>query len=611
MEITDIMTIKQQSKSASAASSARGKRPRFRDLSPQEQTEYRDAMRHSAAHVLAEATLKLFPEAKLTIGPPIENGFYYDFDVERPFTQEDLAKIEKEMQSSIRANTSFVEREVGRDDAKDLVADNPYKLEILEGIPEDERVTFCSHSNGEFEDLCRGGHVERTGDIRAFKLLSTSGAYWRGKESNPMLQRIYGTAWESREALREHIRKRELAERNDHRKLGARMELFFFDPLAPASPFFLPKGAFVYNALFEYMRGLYLRYGYQEVITPQLFKTDLFKTSGHYDNYIENMYLLSIDEQEYGIKPMNCPSHAVMYSKSLHSYRELPIRYADFGRLHRYELSGVTQGLTRVRSFSQDDAHIFCREDQIVDEVNGFIDMLVESYEVFGFDNTRYVLSLRPDRRVGSDEQWDRAEQALTAVLQTRGTEYEEALGEGAFYGPKIDMFVPDALGREWQLGTVQIDFSQPERFNLEYVNSEGDRERTVMIHRAMLGSLERFMGVLIEHLGGNLPLWLSPTQAMLVPIADRHNAYCNRIADDMRAAGLRVEVNDTSERMNAKIRDAQLMKINYMLVAGDREESEGTASLRTRSGKNLGPIPVKEIISKLTEESRTRALAQ
>ena len=559
--------------------------------------------------MLAEAVLKRIPDAKLTIGPPIRDGFYYDFDVPQPFTPDDLAEIEDEMRASIRANTSFVEREVERDAARALVADNPYKLEILDGIPDGERVTFCSHSDGGFEDLCRGGHVESTGEIRAFKLLSTAGAYWRGSEANPMLQRIYGTAWESREAMRDYLKRREEAERRDHRRLGSRMGLYFFDPVAPSNPFFLPKGAFVYNALVEYVRELYGRYGYDEVITPQMFKTDLFKTSGHYDNYIDSMYMLQIDEQEYGIKPMNCPSHAVMYRQSLHSYRDLPIRYADFGRLHRYELSGVTQGLTRVRSFSQDDAHIFCTPDQVADEVNGFINMLSESYDVFGFDAQRYVLSLRPDKRVGSDAAWDRAESALQSVLESRGDHFELAPGEGAFYGPKVDIFVPDALGREWQLGTVQIDFNQPERFDLEYVNADGARDRPVMIHRAMLGSLERFMGVLIEHLAGNLPLWLAPTQAVVIPIADRHNEYAATVAAQLSDHGLRATVNDASERMNAKIRDAQLQKINYMLVAGDREAESGTVSVRTRAGGNLGAKLLQEVIEQLSAQSKTRSL--
>lgn len=593
--------------SAASGSSAR-KRRRFRDLSPDEQATRRDAIRHSAAHVLAEAVLKRHPDAKLTIGPPIRDGFYYDFDVPQPFTPDDLAAIEQEMRDSIRANSPFVEREVERDAAAQIVADNPYKLEILEGIPAGDRVTFCSHSDGAFEDLCRGGHVESTGEIRAFKLLSTAGAYWRGSEANPMLQRIYGTAWESREAMAAYLKRRQEAEQRDHRRLGSRMVLYFFNPIAPSNPFFLPKGAYVYNALVDYVRSLYRRYGYAEVITPQLFKTELFKTSGHYDNYLESMYMLEIDEQEYGMKPMNCPSHAVMYQHALRSYRELPIRYADFGRLHRNELSGVTQGLTRVRSFSQDDAHIFCTPEQIAEEVDGFINMLAESYQVFGFDRQRYVLSLRPERRVGTDADWDRAEAALRSVLDARGDEYEAEPGEGAFYGPKIDMFVPDAIGREWQLGTVQVDFNQPERFDLQYVTADGGRARTVMIHRAMLGSLERFMGVLIEHLAGNLPLWLAPVHAVIVPIADRHNTYAYSVAEKLTSAGLRVEVNTASERMNAKIRDAQLDKVNYMLVTGDREEESGTASVRTRAGDDLGSRPLAEIIAAMRQEIDTLA---
>ena len=586
--------------------SAKPKKKRFRDLTPEEQADLLSNMRHSAAHVLAEAVLILFPEAKLTIGPPTDDGFYYDFDVPEPFTPADLERIEGLMRESVRANKPFVEREVDRDEAQKLVADNPYKLEIIEGIPEGERLSFCSH--GDFDDLCRGGHVASTGEIKAFKLLSSAGAYWRGSEANPMLQRIYGTAWESRESLRAHLKRREEAEKRDHRRLGRDLELYFFDPVAPANPFFLPKGAFVYNALTDYMRELYQRYGYQEVVTPQIFKTDLFKTSGHYDNYLEHMYMLEIDEQEYGVKPMNCPSHAVMYSKSLYSYRDLPIRYADFGRLHRYELSGVTQGLTRVRSFSQDDAHIFCREDQIAQEVNGFIDMLVESYAVFGFEDTRYVLSLRPEKRVGSDEQWDKAESALKAVLEERDLNHEEALGEGAFYGPKIDMFVPDALGREWQLGTVQVDFNQPERFDLEYVNEEGSRERPVMIHRAMLGSMERFLGVLIEHLGGAFPVWLTPVQAMIVPIADRHLGYADSVHRQLTDAGVRAAVDDSSDRMNAKIRRAQLQKVPYMLVVGDREEEAGAVAVRTRTGGNLGARPVDEFVGNIVEEVQTRS---
>ena len=564
--------------------------------------DLRKRMRHSAAHVLAEAVLSLFPDAKLTIGPPTDDGFYYDFDVPRPFTPENLAKIEAHMRDSVRAGHEFAERQVSREEAKRLVRDNRYKLEIIDGIPEGERLTFTSHAG--LDDLCRGGHVHSTGDIKAFKLLSSAGAYWRGDERNPMLQRIYGTAWESQAALDEHLKRTEEADKRDHRKLGRDLKLFFFDPLAPASPFFTPAGAFVVNRLVEYVRGLYRRYGYQEVITPQIFSTDLWKRSGHYDNFIENMFVMEIDEREYGVKPMNCPAAAMIYKSDTRSYRDLPLRLADFGRLHRYERSGVTFGLTRVRSFSQDDAHIYCTVDQIGSEVRGFISMLRESYGVFGFDEAMYKLSLRPEKRMGSDDIWDRAEAALESVLAELGVDFDKNPGEGAFYGPKIDVFVPDAIGREWQLGTVQLDFNQGERFDLEYQAEDGSRQRPVVIHRAMLGSIERFLGVLVEHLGGAFPVWLAPVQAVVIPIADRHVPYSTQVRDSLAAAGLRVEVNDGPDRMQAKIRDAQVQKVPYMLVVGDREMEAGAAAVRTRSGENLGALPLAEVQAKLLKES-------
>jgi threonyl-tRNA synthetase len=574
-----------------------------KNLSPQELVEFRNNMRHSAAHVLAEAVLKLWPNARLTIGPPIEDGFYYDFDVDQPFTPDDLKKIEKEMRRSVAQNTDFVEREVSREEAKETVKDNPYKVEILDGIPEGTRVTFCSHSNGAFEDLCRGGHVAKTGDIKAFKLLTSAGAYWRGDEKNKMLQRIYGTAWESREAQDDYLHRREEAEKRDHRKLGRELGLFFFDPIAPASPFFLPKGAFVINALVEYVRGLYKRYGYDEVITPQIFNTDLWRRSGHYDNYADNMYFINVDDTEYGVKPMNCPAGAMLYAAETHSYRDLPLRYADFGRLHRYERSGVTHGLTRVRSLTQDDAHIFCSLDQIGSEIRGFLDMLQESYKVFGLNNPRFTLSLRPEKRVGTDEMWDRAEAALEEILSASEFNYESMPGEGAFYGPKIDVFVPDALGREWQLGTVQLDFSLPERFGLEYAAEDGSRPKVVVIHRAMLGSLERFLGVLIEHLGGAFPLWLAPRQAVIVPIADRHVEYANKVRETLASRGLRVEVDDSGDRMNAKIRTAQVQKVPYMLVVGDREAEDSAVAVRTRTGGNLGTVALDVVAETMARE--------
>ena len=581
---------------------------KFKDLSLEDQNDYRDRMRHSAAHVLAEAVTNLFPEAQLTIGPPIADGFFYDFAISEPFTPEDIKRIELKMRDSIKANTKFVERETSRDEALELVKDNPYKVEILKAIPADERVTFCSHSDNAFEDLCRGGHMERTGDIKAYKLLSSAGAYWRGDENNPMLQRIYGTAWESRDAQKDYLRRRDEAEKRDHRKLGRSLDLFFFDPIAPASPFFLPKGTHVINSLIDYMRELYDAYGYQEVITPQIFNTELWKRSGHLDAYAENMYFLDVDEREFGVKPMNCPAAAMLYLANSRSYRELPIRMADFGRLHRNERSGVTHGLNRVRSFVQDDAHIFCAFHQISAEITSFLQMLNESYQVFGFENTRFELSLRPEKRVGSDEMWDHAESILTEVLDATGHKYTAQSGEGAFYGPKIDAFVPDAIGREWQLGTVQLDFSLPERFDMEYTAENGNRDRPVVIHRAMLGSLERFLGVLIEHLSGAFPMWLAPVQAVIVPIADRHNEFCFEVGKRISEAGFRVDVNDSNDRMNAKIRQAQLQKIPYMLVAGDREVEAKSLSVRTRSGDNLDPMSIDQVIDRFTKQVADRS---
>ncbi len=583
-------------------------RVKFKDLSPAEQSDHRDRLRHSTAHVLAEAVTKLFPEAQLTIGPPIEDGFYYDFAVHEPFTPDDLKKIELEMRDSIRANTEFVERETSRDEALELVKDNKYKVEILQGIPADERVTFCSHSDGSFEDLCRGGHMHRTGDIKAYKLLSTAGAYWRGDEKNAMLQRIYGTAWESRDAQKAYLKRVEEAEKRDHRKLGRALGLFFFDPIAPASPFFLPKGAQVMNSLIDYVKELYGKYGYQEVMTPQIFNTELWKRSGHLDAYAENMYFVDVDEREFGVKPMNCPAAAMLYLADSHSYRELPMRLADFGRLHRNERSGVTHGLTRVRSFVQDDAHIFCTLDQIGSEITSFLKMLKEAYSTLGFDSYRLELSLRPEKRVGTDEMWDQAETALTELLDASGVEYTAEAGEGAFYGPKIDIFVPDAIGRDWQLGTVQLDFSLPERFDMEYAAEDGTRQRPVVIHRAMYGSLERFLGVLIEHLSGAFPLWMAPVQAVVVPIADRHIDFCNEVGTKLKAAGIRVEVDDSNDRMNAKIRQAQLQKVPYMLVAGDQEIEAGTVAVRTRTGENLDPMTVDEVVEKFVTQITDRS---
>ena len=568
--------------------------------------DQRYRIRHSAAHVMADAITSIWPQAKLTIGPPTDDGFYYDVDLDHHITPEDLKEVERRMRKIIGANNPFVREEISREDARRRFAENQYKLENIDEIPEGEAITTYSH--GGFTDLCEGPHVERAGAIKAVKLLNVAGAYWRGDERNPMLQRIYGTAFESKDALHQHLRMLEEAAKRDHRKLGRELEIFMFDPAAPASPFFLPKGTVLYNLLIDYIRELYQRYGYQEVMTPQIFESGLWHRSGHYENYKENMFFVEIDEREFGVKPMNCPSHALIYGSTLHSYRDLPVRLADFGRLHRYERSGVTHGLTRVRTFAQDDAHIFCRPDQVQDEVTAFIDMVHETFTILGFDDVHVMLSLRPEKRVGTDEMWDRAEAALQAAIESKGLDYEAVSGEGAFYGPKIDFFMQDALKRQWQLSTVQLDYSLPERFELEYVTEDDRRERPVLIHRALLGSLERFIAILLEHTGGALPVWLSPVQAVVIPIADRHLDYSRDIEARLRGAGLRVDVDARTERMNLKIREAQLRKVPYMLVVGDREQEAGAAAVRDRSGENRGAVALDEIVREIGERAAARS---
>ncbi|MBI4338562.1 MAG: threonine--tRNA ligase [Chloroflexi bacterium] len=555
---------------------------------------------------MAAAVLELFPGAKLGIGPSTEDGFYYDFLLPRPLTPEDLEAISGIMRDQVAAALPMQRRELSRGEAREQFASQPFKLEVQEGIP--EGVPISTYRHGSFEDLCEGPHVASTAEAAAFKLLSIAGAYWRGDEKRPMLQRIYGTAFETQAALDDYLHRLEEAQRRDHRVLGKELGLFMMDSIAPASPFYLPKGAIVYNQLIDYVRGLYQQYGYQEVITPQIFDMEIWRRSGHYDYYRDNMFLVNAEEREYGVKPMNCPAHALMYAAQLHSYRELPLRLADFGRLHRFERSGVVQGLTRVRTFSQDDAHIFCAPEDIEGEIHSLVRMFHDTYRLFSFERVRIVLSLRPDKRVGADELWDRAESILAQALAKEGLAYKPALGEGAFYGPKIDFFVPDALGREWQLGTIQLDFHLGQRFDLEYVAEDGTRQTPVVLHRAMLGSLDRFLGVLIEHYAGAFPVWLSPVQAVVIPIADRHNDYAHQVEARLRQAGLRVQVDDRGERMNAKIRDAQLQKVPYMLVVGDREQQQGAVALRLRSGENPGPMPLEEAAALMGKAVADRA---
>ncbi|MCY4439890.1 MAG: threonine--tRNA ligase, partial [Deltaproteobacteria bacterium] len=561
-----------------------------------------DILRHSTAHLMAQAVQSLFPGTQVTIGPTTQEGFYYDFKRDKPFTPEEIEKVEERMRELAGQDLSITREELPKDEAIELFRGmgEDYKVEILSGIPDG---TVSLYRQGEWVDLCRGPHLPRTGFIQAFKLTSVAGAYWRGDEKNEMLQRIYGTAFPSRKELKQHLALLEEARKRDHRKLGKELDLFSFHPAAPASPFFHPKGAFVYNTLVEYMRGLYRRYGYEEVITPQIFDAGLWHRSGHYDHYKDNMYFTHIDEREFGVKPMNCPSHTFIYASKKRSYRDLPIRLADFGRLHRYEKSGVTAGLTRVRSFSQDDAHIFCAPSQIEEEIACLLDMLREVYHRFNFEDLEVFLSTRPDQYLGALETWERAEAALAASLEKRNVAYEISEGDGAFYGPKIDFVVKDAMKRGWQLGTVQLDFSMPERFDLGYVSPTGAEERPVMIHRAILGSIERFMAVLIEHTGGAFPLWLAPVQARIVTVTDQQKPYAADVCDRLQAGGWRIELDDRNEKLGFKIREAQLAKIPYALVIGDKEVRNGTLSARKRGGENLPAMPVEAFLDKLRED--------
>jgi len=567
-----------------------------------ESPEGLDVLRHSTAHLMAQAVQNLFPGTQVTIGPTIEDGFYYDFKRAQPFSQEELAKIEKRMEELAKGDLKVTREEMPRSHAIELFRKlgEDYKVEIIEAIPEE---TLSLYRQGDWVDLCRGPHVPSTRFIRAFKLTGVAGAYWRGNEQNEMLQRIYGTAWPSKEALKEHLRLLEEAKKRDHRKLGRELDLFSFQPIAPASPFFHPKGTVVYNELIAYVRRLYRRYGYEEVITPQILDVDLWHRSGHYDHYRENMYFTRVDEREFGVKPMNCPGHTFIYASKKRSYRDLPMRIADFGRLHRYERSGVTSGLTRVRSFSQDDAHIFCAPDQIEPEISDLIKMLREVYRTFQFGEMQVKLSTRPKDFIGNPEIWEKAEVALAQALRHEGIDYQVNPGDGAFYGPKIDFIVLDALKRAWQLATMQLDFFLPERFELVYTSSAGNEERPVMIHRALLGSIERFMGILIEHCAGAFPLWLAPVQVKILTVTDDHKEYAKKVFEQLRDQGWRVELDGRNEKLGYKIREAQLAKIPYAVVIGDKEVAAGTLAPRRRGGENLAPMPLVDFVRCLESE--------
>jgi threonyl-tRNA synthetase len=576
-----------------------------------------ELIRHDAAHVLATAVMELYPDVKISIGPPIADGFYYDFEFPEGtvVSEADFPRIEERMRSHIKAAEPFERREVPVGEARERFVRErqDYKVELIDDLvanadPAHPLTTVSLYSNGSFTDLCRGPHAPTTKTVGAFKLRTVAGAYWRGDSTRTMLTRIYGTAFFSRAELDEYLERVEQAKARDHRKLGRELGLFTFSDVSPGAAFWLPAGASVWNALVALSRAMGQERGYSEVKTPQIYDSELWKISGHWEKYKEHMFIVEAEGREMGVKPMNCPGHALLFGLSRHSYRDLPVRYFEPGLLHRNEPSGVLHGLLRVRHFAQDDAHIFCTEDQVEDEVRGCIEMAFDTYALFDFD-VRLELSTRPEQRIGTDEMWDRAESKLTSTLEQLGLQYELNPGDGAFYGPKIDMHMTDSLGRSWQLGTVQLDYSMPQRFDLGYTGADNREHRPVMIHRALFGSYERFIGIMLEHYAGELPLWLAPVQAIVLPVSDRFNGYAASVRDSLTGDGSRVEVDDRSESIPRKIRDAELRKIPYMLVVGDRERGEQAVSVREHRAGDLGSVPLREFVERLRGELYSAAL--
>ena len=563
--------------------------------------EGKEIFRHSSSHLMAQAIKELYPDAKLAIGPAIEDGFYYDIDLPESLSPEDLKKIEKKMKEIVKRNYPIERIEMSIDEAKEFYKkeDNPYKLEILEDI-EDDMVSF--YKQGDFMDLCRGPHLPSTGKIKAFKLLSIAGAYWRGDEKNKMLQRIYGTSFPTREELDEYIKRIEEAKKRDHRKIGREMDLFSLHEEGPGFPFFHPKGMVLWNTLLDFWRKEHEKAGYVEIKTPIILNKELWVRSGHWDHYRENMYFTEIDGKEYAIKPMNCPGGMLVYKSSLHSYRELPIRMAEIGLVHRHELSGVLHGLMRVRAFNQDDAHIYMTPDQIKDEIKGVITLADKIYNIFGFDY-HVELSTKPENAMGSDEIWERATNALREALEDLGKEYKINEGDGAFYGPKIDFHLKDSIGRTWQCGTIQLDFMMPERFDLTYINEKGEKVRPVMLHRTIYGSIERFMGILIEHYAGIFPVWLAPEQIRILPVTTRNNEYAQKVLDRLLAERFRATIKIENEKIGAKIRDAELARVPYMIIIGDREEEANTISVRKKGEGDLGAFNLGDFVNRVKEE--------
>src|SRR5882724_6072763 len=564
-------------------------------------------LRHSTSHVMAQAVKRLFPEVKVAIGPAIEDGFYYDFDRAAPFTPEDLAKIEKVMGEIVKADLPFERKEMPRAEAIEFFRrrGERYKVEILEGLV---APTVSLYTQGDFIDLCRGPHVKSTGEIKAFKLLASSGAYWRGDEKKPMLQRIYGTAWLTQEELDKHLWRLEEAKKRDHRKLGRELDLFDFFDIAPGAPFWLPGGMVLVRELEKFARESLDARGYQEIATPLLVNKKLWEQSGHWDLYQDNMFKFEVEDEVFSLKPMNCPESTYVYKRTLRSYRDLPIRYSEMGRCHRNERSGTLTGMIRVRQFTQDDAHIYCRPDQIQAEITELLDLVREWYGTFGLPPS-YRLSTRPPDKLGTDQQWDLAEESLHEALRANSLAYDLDKGGGAFYGPKIDVDVEDTLGRQWQLATIQVDLTMlPERMQCEYIDTDGQAKRPVVIHRAIFGSYKRFIAILTEHFAGAFPSWLAPVQARVLPISEKHLEYAKGLHARLRAAGIRAGLDDRNEKLGYRIRDAQVRKVPYMLVVGEREAQNGTASLRRRTGEDVGAVPVERIVAELLAEIASRS---
>ena len=562
-----------------------------------------EVIRHSCAHLMAMAVQQLFPGAQVTIGPVIDNGFYYDFACERPFTPDDLTRIEKRMQELSRDNLAVSRTLMGRDEAVAMFEQmgEQYKVQIIEAIPGDQELSF--YGQGDFIDLCRGPHVPSTGHIKAFRLMKVAGAYWRGDSNNEMLQRIYGTAWGDKKDLKEYLHRLEEAEKRDHRKLGKQLNLFHLQEEAPGMVFWHPAGWILYQQIEQYMRIKQRAHGYQEIKTPQVVERSLWEKSGHWDKFSEEMFTTHSEHRDFAIKPMNCPCHVQVFNQGLRSYREMPLRLAEFGSCHRNEPSGALHGIMRVRGFVQDDAHIFCAEGDIQSEVASFIDFLHEVYADFGFTDVIYKLSTRPDKRVGSDESWDKAEKALAEALDVAGLKWDLLPGEGAFYGPKIEFSLKDCLGRVWQCGTIQVDFSMPGRLGAQFVSEAGERETPVMLHRAILGSFERFIGILIENYAGALPVWLAPQQVAVLNITDKQADYCKKVAQLLEDKGFRAQADLRNEKIGFKIRERTLQKVPYLLVVGDKEVESGSLAVRTRSGEDLGTLSIEEFVTLLSHD--------